>query len=155
MSLQYHNYQVNKDLKRLSKKGLIYLGQPYSSNSDEVMNWRYEKSCEFAAMFHESGLNWFSPISMSHRASEYLTDEVKKDWKAWEKLDLYYASLSSCLVICALNNWRESTGLTAEIEYFERAGKPIFYLNPDNNKISLFQRSNIFYKTWHKITKGK
>lgn len=156
MKIKYYSDQIRDDIKYLSRKGLLYFGQPYTAtglNKQAIERKRGMLSEEITASALDENLQVFNPIAQSWRADSLRSDS-DGTFASYEAWDNRYIDLSSCLIICGMNGWLQSKGLKAEIARFEKQGKPIYYLDVDNGIINLFQRGNIFaYFVW-KLTKG-
>lgn len=152
MKLRYHNKPTRNELHRLSKKGLVYFGMPYSSDNEQVLRYRGLMSEEITAAALDDGLQVFNPIAMTYRADR-LRSHSDGSFKFYEQLDNRYIDLSSCLVICGLNGWWQSKGLTHERARFEKQGKAVFYLDVDNGIISIMTHSNWIQNLYWRVTK--
>jgi nucleoside 2-deoxyribosyltransferase len=104
----------------------IYLASPYSHPDADLRTLRFQQVCEIAGKLMVDGLVVFSPIAHTHPIAELCS--LPSSWNYWHKYDLVMI-LGSCKVIVAcMDGWRESKGLTAEIEIAHRHGVPVEYL---------------------------
>ena len=115
------------------KSKLIYLGCPYSDNSKVVMTNRYLQATRVAQDLTAAGFIVFSPITHSHRLWLEGTNSNEdgmqvKSWDFWKHLDIPILSICQLMIVYQLPGWKESVGLTAEIEYAGQLGLPILYL---------------------------
>jgi nucleoside 2-deoxyribosyltransferase len=113
----------------MSTLDLIYLASPYSHPDPAVRQIRYEVACEAAAYLMRRGLMVFSPIVHSHPIAQY---GLPKDYAFWRQYD--EALMDACwgIVVLMIDGWRESKGVTAEIEYMSRKGIAAEYLDPED-----------------------
>jgi hypothetical protein len=44
---------------------------------------------------------------------------------------------SAACVVATMPTWEQSKGIAHEIEFFRKARKPVFYLNPETLKVTL------------------
>jgi hypothetical protein len=73
------------------------------------------------------GWNVFSPITHSHPLA---LCGLKGSWEFWQKIDVEYLILSERVVVLCLDGWKESTGVTAELEIARQLGIEILYMSP-------------------------
>lgn len=104
-----------------------YLGSPYSS-----YRWGLDAACRkasaLAASLTFAGIPVFSPIAHSHALAEYgALDPLDHDF--WMTADAPFMRAAGGLIVAEMAGWRDSAGLAMEIEVFDRAGKPVVYLD--------------------------
>ena len=111
------------------KKPLTYLACPYSHDSLEVKQWRFEEATKAASwLIKEYGWNVFSPITHSHPLHTF--GGCSGDWKYWAKIDREYLEASERMVVLLVSGWRLSTGVTAELAIAGELGIPVSYIIP-------------------------
>jgi len=126
-------------------KPLVYLATPYSWKSKskeigvnkpdikekdrQVREERFEKVSEVAAKLFNAGFDVFSPISMSHPIAKYM--ENAGQFEAWEEFDYRMLLLSHILFVLCVDGWKESDGVTKEINFAKEQGIPVVYINED------------------------
>ncbi|QWY83598.1 TIR domain-containing protein [Rhizobium phage RHph_X2_26] len=112
--------------------GFTYVATPYSK---WFKTFGLEKAARCAAELTgeliSSGLRCYSPIAHCHfvAMSNYL-DPL--DWKLWMAQCAPMMEAANGAVILMLPGWQESSGVTAEIEYFTKARKPILFVKPSS-----------------------
>lgn len=106
---------------------LTYLACPYTHPDPAVRQARFEASNRAAAKLLRSGDIVYSPISHSHPIALQAT--LPTDWAFWERFDRAYIFLSNKIVVLTLDGWRESRGVTAEINLAKSIGLPVQYIN--------------------------
>lgn len=106
---------------------LYYLASPYSHPSKRVMVARYKANVRKLTDLLKSGKHVFSPIVHNHAAAQ---DGDGSGWEFWKSFD--EAMLRKCdeLVVLTLDGWRESVGVTAEIELARSLGLEISLTDP-------------------------
>lgn len=123
-------WDAMKQLKSISipDGSLVYLATPYSHADDQVMHDRFVKACEIAAHLISSGIHVFSPIAHTHpiKVSGRLRDG---GWEFWKRYDELMLSKCDILIVWKMDGWKESVGVTAEIEYARKIGLPIFFVD--------------------------
>lgn len=117
---------------------LTYLAVPYTSKDPNpearanVQKWRFEMATQAAAyLMNEHGWNVFSPITHSHPL--HVQAQMRGDWEFWKQVDTEYLQLSCRIVVLGLDGWRDSTGVTAELEIARDYGIPRYYLEHTGN----------------------
>lgn len=115
---------------------LAYLASPYSPKGTLAAGWtpegvkdmRFKEAARAAAwlMKEDPKLNVFSPIVNSHVL--HVEGHLGGDWAFWEKIDTDYIYLSDVLIVLCIPGWRESTGVTEEIEIAKRFNMEVLYL---------------------------
>ena len=117
---------MNFLLERGHSSGFWYIGTPYSK-------WKYglesafQEAARVAAWLASRGVNVFCPIAHSHPLAICGRLDAK-DHEFWLKLDHPFMAAAMGLVVVQMDGWQDSVGLQTEIEYFETADKPIFYM---------------------------
>ena len=112
------------------KGGYFYLATPYT-NYPNGIEASFTDSCIIAARLTKMGLIVFSPVVHSHAISVH-GDINPKDHELWMAIDRPMVNAARGLIVAMLSGWDESLGVKVEIDLFKQAGKPIFYLNPDD-----------------------
>lgn len=108
-------------------RGLAYLAGPYTHPDPSVMEQRFTRMNHFAARLIEAGWPVFSPITHSHPIALHMPPE-ENNWATWIAQD--YAILEKCSrVFCLMaDGWRESQGVSGELDFCRRNEIPIVYL---------------------------
>lgn len=112
--------------------GLTYLASPYSRYVS--LHAACRDASIVAARLIKSGYRVFSPIAHSHTIAMH-GGLGPMDHAFWLNFDLSFMRVCDSLMIAMLDGWKQSVGVAMEIEYFEKAGKPIFYVNPNTLKV--------------------
>ncbi len=126
-------------INELDKDLLYYLASPYSAlgklTSDldrlTIEELRWMEITEIGATLTELGFVLVMPITNSHILKR-VNPNLKSNWAFWERIDTEYAKRSDALIVTTMQGWKESIGVTAEIEIFKGMNKPIYYLDPVN-----------------------
>lgn len=108
--------------------GFVYLASPYAHADPAVMQARYEAAVRVAGSLMREGVAVYSPIAHNHPIAQAV--DLPRTWDFWRRMDLPILMTASALYVLCLDGWRESIGVSAEIEFVGRMGKPIVYL-PD------------------------
>lgn len=107
---------------------MIYLACPYSHPDPAVREARFRVANAAAAVLMGRGEAVFSPISHSHPIA--VQCGLPGDFDFWRDFDEAMIAASSSLAVVMLDGWRESRGVTAEIEMAEKRGMPVEYIDP-------------------------
>lgn len=91
---------------------------------------RYEYAMKRTAMMLKNKENVYSPIVHCHEMS--VKYQLPKDYSFWKSQDRHMIDKCDEVVVLKMNGvsggWRESVGITDEINYAIKLGKPITYL---------------------------
>lgn len=102
---------------------LIYLAGPYSHPDEGVVEQRYDAHLEAAAQLIGTGAMVFSPIAHTHPIA--MAHELPADFEFWREFDHRMIDACDKVVVLCVDGWRESVGVTAEIEYARGQGKEV------------------------------
>ena len=126
-------------LNKLDKNLLYYLASPYTAKGltgnarKALQHTRYIDITHIGAvLMADYGLLVLTPITASYGIVMHdPTSSLGGDWEQWKALD--EKQITQCdggLIVAMMEGWKESTGVTAEIQHAKALGKPIYYLEP-------------------------
>jgi nucleoside 2-deoxyribosyltransferase len=107
---------------------VIYLASPYSHPEQTVREQRFRAACRAVATLLRASHVVFSPIVHSHPLVGY---GLPVGWEFWEQIDREYLERCDGVVVLMLDDWRESTGVRAEVRIARELGKPVRYVAPE------------------------
>lgn len=108
--------------------GYWYLATPYSKFEGGIEQ-AFRLAAIAAAHLIRLKVAVFSPIAHTHPVGVFgRIDPYDVDF--WLKADGPLMRAACGLIVFTMPGWRESKGVTHEIEAFDREGKPIEYLRP-------------------------
>jgi hypothetical protein len=116
---------------------MIYVACPYTSDDDDTVSLRVDCIMEYSAMLLKSGQKFFSPISHSHEIDIRSRNGVRHQEHyrdRWLAIDLEI--MKNCVTelhVLTMPGWKNSYGVTYEIEYAKHRGIPVYYLNVTKN----------------------
>lgn len=110
-----------------------YLATPYTKYP-RGLDAAYAEACGHAAWLISKGVPVFSPIAHTHGIAEQ-SDVDAKDGNYWLKADEPFMANAKGIIVVKMEGWDESAGVKHEIEYFQREGRPIVYLDPDAEEL--------------------
>jgi hypothetical protein len=109
--------------KRLKR---VYLAGPYSHTDPEVRAARAAALNRKAAWLMMQGLCVFSPITHGVALLDYFPYN-ERGWAFWGEQDRAHLLACDELHVLCLDGWRESRGVTDEIQWATEAGMPVIY----------------------------
>jgi hypothetical protein len=110
-------------------QGYYYLATPYSKwplgleDANSVAQ-------QLAAALLSIGVKVYSPIAHTHGIAAYVTGVDKRDHDFWLAADKPLLDAAGGLLIADLRGWRDSKGVTLEIQWAKEQKKPYWLLNP-------------------------
>lgn len=106
----------------------FYLASPYSRYSAGRVA-AFEDIAAQAALLMEAGVPVFAPIVHTHPIQPYIaTENDTHDF--WLAQDRHMMRAAKGLIVCKLEGWQDSYGVTYEIQHFRDAGKPVVFMTP-------------------------
>lgn len=110
--------------------GFSYLACPIRvMNPDDHVSFghRRDMNGHLLLAMARQGFTCYSPLL--HWLS--VAPSMGEDWETWKKVSLDMIDASSRIIVIALPGWRESVGVTAEIQHAGKTGKNVFMFLPD------------------------
>ena len=121
----YQGKKVTIESKISAEGRRVYLAAPYS-HDDPVVR---EKRCHLMAIasgyLMKQGFVVFCPVLHCKPIAEVC--DLPHDWDFWKTQDFSHLSAADELHVLMLDGWVRSKGVTSELAYAERIGKPIRY----------------------------
>lgn len=113
---------------------MIYVASPYSSHQKyfkKIHQWyRYWKVTKLIAHLQDLyPYAFIGPITQSHHTAKFMKNG-DTGFKSWEKRDLTYISRCDEVWVLMINGWRESVGVTEEIEFAKENKILVRYFSP-------------------------
>ena len=108
---------------------MIYLASPYTHESHDVMELRFDAACRAAGKLMAEGHVVFSPIAHTHPIA--VRCELPRGWDFWERFDHEFVLAAIKLIVLKLDGWDTSKGVRAEIAIAVDAGIPVEYMEPE------------------------
>lgn len=113
------------------KEPYWYLATPYTKFGDGLEE-AFIESCKAAGRLITRGLRVYSPIAHCHPIAEHAGID-KLDHEIWLPAQAPMMHNACGLIVCMMEGWQESYGVTQEIKLFNNLHKPIVYMNwPDD-----------------------
>lgn len=119
---------MTDSLKVLRKHRRIYLASPYTKYEDGI-HAAWKAVIEVAAHLFKAGIDTYTPIGHHHPIA-IAGNLDPLDHKIWLPANESQISDADACVIALLPGWDESYGIQVEIDLFQKANKPIYYLDP-------------------------
>lgn len=123
-------FETTVDLRGLySTDTNIYLSVPYSHDDEQIMERRYQTVSKIAWKLMNLGFTVFSPITHSHPLENVVGEREGHNF--WMNQDLpYLRDFAGLVVLVKAEGWRESSGVTAELQLAQEQGIPIEAVDP-------------------------
>lgn len=111
----------------LDRFGLVYMSSPYTlyPSGREAA---HRDACRLMSRLITAGVSAFSPIAHSHGIAVHGGLDPL-DHALWLDVDEAMMRVCDALLVAQMPSWRDSYGMRCEIEWFERAGKPVLFLD--------------------------
>lgn len=122
---------------QLNKEHLYYLASPFSHRTAEKERERFIEAATLAGYLMKDGLFIFAPIPHSYPIEEYGIGFGKMTGLFWLNQDFKILDKCDALLVATMPGWKESFGVTAEIQYAQRNNKPVYYVNPKTRAITI------------------
>ncbi len=105
-----------------------YLATPYSKY-EAGLEAAFRLACWNAAKLIQAGVRVYSPIAHTHPVAVHGGIDPY-DHGIWLPADAPFMDAACGLIVLTAKGWEESYGIRCEIEAFQKAGKPIHYMEP-------------------------
>lgn len=113
---------------------MIYLASPYSSPDDLVRKTRFLIAEQVCAILLNQGVFVYSPIVHCHELSA--RHQLPTSFEFWRGYNFDMLRRADLISILAIPGWRESEGVSAELEMARLIGMPITYINELGEKVN-------------------
>lgn len=110
------------------EKGYWYVGTPYSKYAGGI-EAAFKAACEITGRLIVKGIPVFSPIAHSHPIAEHAGIDPMSH-AIWLEADRPLMEAAHGMIVVMLPGFAESHGVAHEVEYFTKAGKPVYWLDP-------------------------
>lgn len=105
---------------------LTFVSSPYSHPEPEVEHQRYLDVCDFTAwLWKDRGLIPVSPIAHWHPIGR--RNQLPTNAMAWLDWNLCMVERADLLYVLCLDGWRDSLGVSYEVEWARQRELPIYY----------------------------
>jgi hypothetical protein len=108
---------------------LAYLATPYTKYSAGIEQ-AFIDAAKLAARLLRSGLTVYSPITHTHPLAIHGGIDPL-DYEIWMPFDKAMMEACGTLIVAHMQGWETSKGVAIEVDFFKRARRPIFDLDPD------------------------
>ena len=117
-------------LNSLNKEQLYYFASPYSSENSFVRQIRYEATIYAASELTKIGFRLLEPIAMCHEQSN--RHQMPSGYQFWQSRDRGFIDICDAVIVLQLEGWKESEGVSDEIQYAKSLGKEVHLLHVDD-----------------------
>ena len=107
---------------------LVYVASPYSSPDKVQQEIRFLSAVVATGylMNKFTDLSFYSPISHTHPIATYC--KLPGDWAFWKQFDETILSRCNAIWVLCLPGWKESKGVTAELEIANLFALEVMYI---------------------------
>lgn len=109
---------------------LWYLASPYTKFKDGI-DRAFVEASKNAAWLANKGIFTFAPIAHTHPIALYGNIDCY-DYEIMLKWDFTFIDRCDGLIVCMMDGWDKSYGVSKEIEYCLSLHKPVYYMRPYN-----------------------
>lgn len=114
-------------------KKFAYLATPYSKYPGGIEK-AFREAARLTGLLLQRGICAYSPIAHTHPIAIYGKLDPY-DHTIWLPFDEAMMDAAEHLIVAMMPSWETSTGIKHEIEYFTKAGKPVYYYDLIEDKI--------------------
>lgn len=107
---------------------LWYVATPYTKYPGGIGE-AFDEACHQSATLVRAGIHVFSPIAHFHPIA-ILGDLDPLDHGIWIPQNRPFIAAAFGLIVVMMDGWHESDGVSAEIDAFIAAHKPIIFMGP-------------------------
>lgn len=113
---------------------LVYVASPYTLYPMGPQR-AFQDVARLAGELALLGYPIYSPILAGHPMAAYgRAPAVNHEW--WKRFNEPMVLACDALLIAMMEGWKRSAGIADEVNVFASAGKPIYYLNPHDLRIT-------------------
>ena len=122
------------NIHELTKYNMVYLASPYSKYPTGQEN-AFVEIAAIAGKLLLHGVRFYSPICHTHPIARYGNIDPL-DHKIWLPFDEAIMGVCDALVVAKMPTWGKSYGIGHEMGVFQKAGKPVYFLDPEKMELS-------------------
>lgn len=115
------------------KKGFWYLATPYAKYH-KGHEAAFQEAAALGGRLLANGVYAFTPIAHSHPYATYapplIEDHGTHD--LWMPFDKQFVDAAFGIIVADMDGWRESKGVTMEVNWAREQGKPLWLMSPDD-----------------------
>lgn len=129
---QETNQSVEVALSAITPSMLVYVAAPYSAKNEDggedliTVHNRMRDVCLCMNKLMRRGIKPISPLTM-HLLRTY-DPKLPGDWAYWGAYSELMLNNCDVMIVLMIDGWKESVGVTAEIELAKATDKPIIYI---------------------------
>ena len=107
---------------------MIFISAPYTHHVDQVVEMRIKKVAQYCAMLLKDGKSCLTPLTAGSCILRY--EKLPSDFQFWKKMSYDMLEVCDVVHVLMLDGWKESVGVTSEIDFAIANDVPIFYVDP-------------------------
>lgn len=113
----------------------LYLACPYSHPLKMIENYRHKQANIYAGYLMRMGMILYSPISHTHPICR--VSKLPGSFAYWKRLDEFFMSNLNTMIVLGIKGWDISTGVKAELIYFNEKRRDRFLWDPKDDSVEL------------------
>ncbi len=122
-------------------RSFAYLGSPYSHPEPSVREVRFKLALQATAELLHQRCWVYSPIVHCHQLA--LEHQLPFEFEFWRDYNFAMLAHAETMLVLALDGWRQSKGLQAEIGFCQLQGKQIQLARLDGGQLELWPWSDL------------
>ncbi|MCH9644011.1 MAG: DUF1937 family protein [Gammaproteobacteria bacterium] len=127
----------SKQLQHQSSIAVAYLACPYAHKDPDVKLFRHRLVNHCVQSYLAQGKLVYSPLTHNIPVRD---PKINHTWEMWAVFDKAMLSRCNELIVLQADGWKESIGVTAEIEFATSLELPIQYLMPNKNMLDFCEQ---------------
>lgn len=113
--------------------GLWYVSTPYSRYPGGIEN-AFQDAAELTGRLIKAGVRAYSPIAHTHPIAMHGNIDPL-DHNIWLPFDEAMMAVCDGIIVAQLPGWDQSYGINYEVDVFERAEKPVRFIDPESLEV--------------------
>lgn len=121
---------------------VVYLAGPYTHKDEEVQALRRIVFSHMAGLIlmKEKDVAVIDPISSSAAIVDRHPEHFTGRFDCWEKIDLELISRCDEVYVMAIDGYKQSKGVQAEIAHAKELGKPVHFIDFSSEELDDYHR---------------
>lgn len=116
-------------IEKLKGHRLVYLATPYSKYPGGIGE-AFICAAKYAGRLLTAGVKVYSPIAHTHPIACF-GELDPLDHSIWLPFDEAMMTAADAICVLQMDTWEISKGIAHEIEFFQNAGKPVYFMKPE------------------------
>lgn len=122
-----------RSLHSLRLYSLVYLATPYTKYRGGI-ELAFKDAAALAGRLLLSGVKVYCPIAHTHPIAECAGLDPL-DHELWLAADAPFMHAAQALLVAEMDGWQVSKGIAHEMEFFQKVGKPFYFIDPNTLEV--------------------